>query len=114
MPEVKGLVIRSRSGFGGVGLLLAFGCLACIDPREAAVPDRDCGQYSAGGARSGDTYLEWISDLASGMGDGKAVLILEPDALGLLDQCYSRAQQNDRVAMLEKAVRALKAHGSLF
>jgi endoglucanase len=42
-----------------------------------------------------------------------AVLILEPDALGLLDKCYSPAQQSDRVAMLEKAVRLLKAQPGL-
>jgi endoglucanase len=47
------------------------------------VPFRDCGQYSSGGARSTADYLAWIDGFAAGIGDGKAVVVLEPDGLGL-------------------------------
>jgi endoglucanase len=48
------------------------------------VPGRDCAQYSAGGALDQASYLAWIDAFASGVGHGKAVVLLEPDSLGLL------------------------------
>ena len=46
------------------------------------VPGRDCAQFSAGGALTDADYQAWISAFAAGIGRGKAVVILEPDALG--------------------------------
>jgi endoglucanase len=48
------------------------------------IPLRDCSQFSAGGAPSDAAYQTWIAALASGLGNGKAVVILEPDALANL------------------------------
>jgi endoglucanase len=48
------------------------------------VPFRDCGQFSAGGARDTASYLQWIDGVARGIGSAKAVVILEPDGLGLV------------------------------
>jgi endoglucanase len=48
------------------------------------VPFRDCGQYSAGGARNTADYLAWIDGVAKGIGRAKAVVIVEPDGLGLV------------------------------
>ena len=42
------------------------------------VPDRDCGLYSAGGARN---YHRWINGFARGIGNRRAVVIVEPDAV---------------------------------
>jgi len=42
------------------------------------VPGRDCGGYSAGGARD---YQRWIKGFANGIKDRQAVVIVEPDAL---------------------------------
>src|SRR5690606_1402950 len=53
------------------------------------VPNRDCGQYSAGGASDAKAYLEWIEAFARGIGDRRAAVVLEPDALPLLKQCLS-------------------------
>ena len=39
------------------------------------IPNRDCGQYSAGGASKADEYKEWITAFARGIGDRKAVVI---------------------------------------
>lgn len=47
------------------------------------IPDRDCGQHSAGGAASFQEYDAWIASLAAGLGDGPAIIILEPDAIAL-------------------------------
>lgn len=48
------------------------------------IPFRDCSQYSAGGARDTAEYEAWIDGFAAGIGKGKAVVILEPDSLGLI------------------------------
>jgi endoglucanase len=48
------------------------------------VPFRDCGQYSSGGALNTADYLAWIDGFARGIGNGKAVVILEPDGLGII------------------------------
>jgi endoglucanase len=46
------------------------------------IPGRDCAQYSAGGALTDAGYQAWIAAFVAGIGHGKAVIILEPDALG--------------------------------
>ncbi|HYJ74573.1 MAG TPA: glycoside hydrolase family 6 protein [Kineosporiaceae bacterium] len=48
------------------------------------LPFRDCAQYSAGGATDTDAYLRWISAFAAGIGRRPAVVILEPDGLGII------------------------------
>jgi endoglucanase len=48
------------------------------------IPGRDCGSYSAGGAPDEATYEQWIASLAAAIGKSEAVVILEPDSLGLL------------------------------
>ncbi len=48
------------------------------------LPFRDCGQYSAGGALDTASYLAWIGGVARGIGNGKAVVLLEPDGLGII------------------------------
>jgi endoglucanase len=71
------------------------------------LPGRDCGQYSAGGMARGDAYKQWIVDLAHGIGDRKAVVVLEPDALGQLKQCLSEPEQQERLALLTFAIQTL-------
>lgn len=48
------------------------------------VPYRDCSQFSAGGAVNTAAYRAWIDGFAAGIGNGKAVVILEPDGLGII------------------------------
>lgn len=48
------------------------------------IPGRDCGGLSAGGALTTADYKAWIDGFAAGIGRHKAVVILEPDALGLI------------------------------
>jgi endoglucanase len=48
------------------------------------IPFRDCAQYSAGGALDTASYEAWIDGFAGGIGKGKAVVVLEPDSLGLI------------------------------
>lgn len=73
------------------------------------VPNRDCGQYSAGGARDSGAYLEWVQAFAAGIGERRAVVVLEPDAVPLLEQCLSKADQGDRLELIARAVATLSA-----
>ncbi len=68
------------------------------------LPNRDCGQYSAGGAETGEAYKAWITDFARGINDRKAVVILEPDGLGLLEGCLSPEDQAARLELYQFAV----------
>lgn len=48
------------------------------------IPYRDCALYSAGGAADGTAYLAWIAGLARGVGNRPAIIVLEPDGLGVI------------------------------
>ncbi len=48
------------------------------------LPFRDCAQYSAGGALGTDEYKAWIDGFAKGIGKREAIVILEPDSLGII------------------------------
>ncbi len=70
--EVASVVSRARAA-GAVPVLVAYN-----------LPHRDCGAYSAGGARSSAEYLAWVSAFAQGIGRDPAVVVLEPDGLGIV------------------------------
>ncbi|MEV6210413.1 glycoside hydrolase family 6 protein [Kitasatospora sp. NPDC051914] len=78
------------------------------------VPLRDCSQYSSGGAQSDTEYRAWISALARGIGKGKAVIVLEPDALANLpsdcspDTDPTGALTAGRIADLRHGIDALE------
>jgi endoglucanase len=72
-----------------------------------AVPDRDCGGYSEGGAPSLDAYDAWIDAFAAGLGSGDVIVILEPDSIAQ-SECLSAAERADRFASLARAGRVLK------
>ncbi len=97
------------------------------------LPFRDCSQYSAGGATSVAAYKAWIDGFAAGIGNENAVVILEPDGLGIIPWYNPFADRDtwetnpnyewcqpadadpataasDRFAMLNYAVDVLKAH----
>jgi endoglucanase len=72
-----------------------------------AIPHRDCGAYSAGGAGSAAEYQAWVRAIAAGIGDRPAIVILEPDAIAQsLMTCGNVAQE--RYALLSDAVAVLK------
>jgi endoglucanase len=93
------------------------------------IPFRDCAQFSAGGATTPAEYEAWIDGFAAGIGDRPAIVILEPDGLGIIPHYdpYGSADGSDalewcqpaeadpataaaeRFAMLNYAVDALAA-----
>jgi endoglucanase len=50
------------------------------------IPSRDCGNFSAGGAKARE-YPLWISAIATAIGDRPTVIILEPDSIALSPDC---------------------------
>jgi len=100
------------------------------------IPFRDCAQFSAGGATTKQAYFDWIDGVADGIGDGEAIVMLEPDSIGIIpfynpfadrDTWLPEADRNtlewcqpaeadaataatDRFEMLSYAVDVLKAH----
>jgi endoglucanase len=93
--DVKNTVQRAADK-GAVPVLVAYN-----------VPGRDCAQYSAGGAATGADYKAWIDGFAAGLGDQKAVVILEPDGLALLPTDCGQPDTYDRVALINYAAHAL-------
>jgi endoglucanase len=91
------------------------------------IPFRDCAQFSAGGATTRAEYEAWIDGFAASIGDHPAIVILEPDGLGIipwydpygsadgpnaLEWCQPAEADpataaSDRFAMLNHAVDAL-------
>jgi len=89
------------------------------------IPFRDCAQFSAGGATSVAEYETWIESFATGIDNAQAVVLLEPDGLGIIPWYTNRdgalewwqpadadsaSATSDRFAMMNYAVDALKAH----
>ena len=73
-----------------------------------AIPDRDCGGASQGGAADLDAYDAWIDAFAAGLGSDDVIVILEPDGIAQSD-CLSVGARADRFASLARAGRVLKA-----
>jgi len=107
-------VVTAAAEKGAIPVLVAYN-----------IPFRDCAQFSAGGATTSDEYLAWIDGVASGIGDYPAIVILEPDGLGIIpywtnpfsgqfDWCQPAEADPataaaERLAMLNSAVDRLMA-----
>lgn len=77
------------------------------------IPSRDCGQHSQGGVESA-RYRTWIDQVATGIGETKAMIVLEPDALPMIDDlrdgrpCLDAQQKEERLSLMRYAVTTLK------
>ncbi|MDJ1133278.1 glycoside hydrolase family 6 protein [Streptomyces iconiensis] len=74
------------------------------------VPHRDCGQYSQGGAKNADEYRAWLDEIAKGIGDREATVVVEPDAIPhlLAEGCTPQKFHDERYQLLNEAVTKLK------
>ncbi|MCX4908426.1 glycoside hydrolase family 6 protein [Streptomyces sp. NBC_00878] len=74
------------------------------------IPHRDCGQFSGGGAADGNAYRAFIDQVAKGIGDRAATVILEPDAvLHMVDGCTPDEFHEERYDLLKGAVEKFKS-----
>ncbi|MFC9174490.1 glycoside hydrolase family 6 protein [Streptomyces sp. NPDC057107] len=73
------------------------------------IPHRDCGQFSKGGAADAGAYRAWVDGVAKGIGDRRATVVLEPDALlHLVDGCTPQEHHDERYDLLKGAIERLK------
>lgn len=86
-----------RCGTTSLGVIVAYN-----------IVKRDLGSYSGGGATSASAYRSWIDGVAGGLAGREAIVILEPDALSMLDR-MSKTDQAERVSLLTYAVDHLGA-----
>ncbi|MBP2473932.1 endoglucanase [Crossiella equi] len=70
------------------------------------IPQRDCGNHSAGGANGVANYRQWVETVADAIGKTPALVILEPDALIHLT-CLDPTGKQERLKMLSEAVATL-------
>jgi len=73
------------------------------------IPGRDCGQFSQGGENSPAEYRRWINGLVRAIGSRPALVILEPDALPLLD-CRPDPERALTLELLSYAVERFATH----
>ena len=73
-----------------------------------AIPDRDCGGYSAGGLTSTE-YLAWNQRIATELRGHRSVVLVEPDSLAMLSTCPAEA--STRLPLIKSAVQTLVAAG---
>jgi len=69
-----------------------------------AIPGRDNGQYSAGGFANQTAYLNFCNSIKAGIGNAPAIIVLEPDALGLSEGISDSSLRAERIDTLKKAV----------
>ncbi len=118
VQEAVRRTVRQANGQGTIPVLVAYN-----------LPFRDCAQFSAGGATSVQQYMTWIDNFAAGIGNLNAIVILEPDGLGIIPwykqfrglpseggyewcqpaEADEATAADDRFAMLNYAVDTLKA-----
>lgn len=75
------------------------------------LPERDCGNHSAGGLSDAD-YRGWVDEIAAALDaapDLQKIVILEPDSLALAPECGNLSQ---RVPQLQAAVDVLESPGT--
>ena len=76
------------------------------------IPNRDCSGASSGGMPSHAAYRAWIDQVAAGLRNRPAAIVLEPDVLSLMTDCLDASQQADVYASIAYAGKALKAASS--
>jgi len=70
------------------------------------IPNRDVGQYSKGGAKTKESYLDFIQRFARGIGDSEPIIIYEPDALPH-STLLSEEEQKWRLDLMKKSLELL-------
>lgn len=73
------------------------------------LPERDCsGGLSAGGLQAAD-YPGWIAEIVAAADPDHTAVVLEPDAVPQLVTCAGSVDRDQRLGLLDGAVRALAA-----
>ena len=70
------------------------------------LPNRDIGQYSKGGAKTKDSYLNFLKSFADGIGNNKPILIYEPDSLVHTAE-MSTEDASFRISLMKEGLKIL-------
>ena len=73
------------------------------------LPNRDIGQYSKGGAKTKESYLNFMQSFADGIGDLSPIVIFEPDALPHLVE-MSKQDKAYRIELMKEGLAILTSH----
>lgn len=79
------------------------------------IPNRDVGQYSKGGAKTKELYLEFIENFAEGVGNNSPIIIYEPDALPH-STLLTEEEQEWRLELMKESLEILteKCNGIVY
>ncbi len=75
------------------------------------IPIRHCDPNANHGAPSAAAYKAWIDDLARAVEIHPGIVVVEPDALGIID-CLSANKQQERYDLIRYASKTLAAAGA--
>lgn len=76
-----------------------------------AIPDRDCGGYSAGGFDEA-SYDAWVDQIVSRLAGKRAAVVVEPDSLAMLSNtACTKVLDQQRYRILSREVAAFTAAG---
>jgi endoglucanase len=67
------------------------------------IPNRDCNNESAGGL-SEEEYPAWVSEIGAGLVNHPSIVVVEPDALALAEEC---GNVDERIAEVQDAATRL-------
>ena len=72
------------------------------------IPNRDCGSFSGGGHPNAASYRAWIDRVSAIIGQRRAVVIIEPDAINYCGHKKGSAEYKERADLLTYCARKLK------
>lgn len=79
-------IVRSAERAGSMPVFTVYG-----------VPERDCGNQSAGGLSSTE-YQAWVGEIVAAVADHRVAIVLEPDAVALAPDCGDRAARMQQLS----------------
>jgi endoglucanase len=98
LADVRGEVGRRATAAKNAGATAIF--------MVYAIPHRDAGAgFSGGGVPGADAYRGFTAQVTEGIGDARAIVVLEPDSLGQMDT-LPQQEQDERYQLLRDAVDA--------
>ena len=78
------------------------------------IPNRDCGGYSAGGAKNFTEYQTWVSSFSKALGSQPVIIILETDSIALQCAGDDLAGRNNALTQATKTIKAADPNAKVY
>lgn len=98
--RIQGVIDNARAAHQAVQLTLY------------AIPGRDCGLYSKGGLADAAAYRTWVDQISAMVGDMKAMIVVEPDAISYCNN--SRSLRAPLLAYVGSTFKANNPNAALY